>query len=145
MPIRPELRHLYRGPAWASIRARILERAAYRCERCAKPHGARLRVTRGGCWYDDAASTWRDDRGEASGYNYPGVTGRTVYTIKCVITIAHLDHNPHNNTDANLAALCQHCHLKHDVHFHWANARRTRAAQVGQGWLSREIEEGVRP
>ena len=145
MPIRPELRHLYRGPAWRATRARILARAGHSCERCGKPHGAKLRVTRGGIWYDEAASTWRNDAGEASGYNYPGVTGRTVYTIKCVITIAHLNHVSGDDRDENLAALCQHCHLKHDTHFHHANARRTRAAQVGQGWLSREIEEGVRP
>lgn len=145
MPIRPELRYLYRGPAWRATRARILERAGNRCERCGKPNRERLRVTRGGYWYDDAASTWRNDAGEANGFNYPGMTGYTVYTIRCVITIAHLDHNPHNNADNNLAALCQHCHLKHDTHFHHANARRTRAASVGQGWLSREIEDGVRP
>lgn len=145
MPIRPELRHLYRGPAWREIRARILERAGHKCERCGKPNGERLKVTRGGIWYDDAWSGWRDNRGELNGFNYPGVTGRTVYTIRCVITIAHLDHDPRNNADANLAALCQHCHLKHDANFHWANARRTRAAKVGQGWLSEEIREGVRP
>ncbi|MBK8200290.1 MAG: hypothetical protein IPK75_18240 [Acidobacteria bacterium] len=145
MPIRPELRHLYRGPAWAAIRARILARAGHACERCGKPHAAKLRVTRGGIWYDDALSSWRNDAGEANGFNYPGITGRTVYVIRCVITIAHLDHDPRNNADANLAALCQHCHLKHDTHFHHANARRTRAANVGQAWLSREIEEGVRP
>ena len=144
MPIRPELRHLYRGPAWAATRARILERAHNKCERCEKPNGETLKVTRGGIWYDDALSTWRNDAGETSGLNYP-VTGRSVYVIRCVLTIAHLDHDPTNNADANLAALCQHCHLKHDVHFHHANARRTHAAKVGQGWLMTEIEEGVRP
>lgn len=144
MPIRPELRHLYRGPAWQAIRARILARAGHKCERCEKPNRAFLKVTRGGIWYDDAASGWRNDQGELSGFNYPGVTRRTVYVIRCVITIAHLDHDPRNNADENLAALCQHCHLKHDVHFHYANSRRTLAARVGQGWLSQEIEEGVR-
>lgn len=145
MPIRPELRHLYRGPAWAAIRAHILARAGHKCERCRKPNRTTLRVTRGGIWYDAEASTWRNDTGEANGYNYPGITRRTVYVIRCILTIAHLDHNPHNNAEENLAALCQHCHLKHDVHFHHANARRTRAARVGQAWLSPEIEEGVTP
>ncbi len=152
MPIRPELRHLYRGPAWAAIRARILERAGHKCERCGKPNRARLRVTRGGRWCDESGSrdsrdcgVWRNDAGVHCAGAYPAITRRAVYTIRVVITIAHLDHDPRNNADANLAALCQHCHLKHDTHFHHANARRTRAAQVGQAWLSREIEEGVRP
>ncbi len=145
MPIRPDLRHHYRGPAWRATRARILERAGNRCERCGKPNGEHLRVTRGGIWYDDAASGWRNDAGELNALNYPAMTRRTVYVIRCVITIAHLDHNPENNADGNLAALCQHCHLKHDVRFHHANARRTHAAKMGQAWLSEEIEKGVRP
>lgn len=39
MPIRPELRHLYRGPGWQAVRARILARAGNQCERCGKPNG----------------------------------------------------------------------------------------------------------
>lgn len=145
MPIRAELRHLYRGPAWRAIRKRILARAGNRCERCRKPNSAKLKVTRGGIWYDDEHSGWANDRGEISGFHYPGVTGRSVYVIRCVLTIAHLDHNPENNVDDNLQALCQHCHLQHDWNFHHANARRTRAARVGQAWLTPEIEQGVTP
>jgi 5-methylcytosine-specific restriction endonuclease McrA len=46
--------------------------------------------------------------------------------VDIVLTIAHLDHNPQNNADDNLQALCKWCHLKHDVRFHAANARHTR-------------------
>lgn len=145
MPIHPSLRHLYRGPAWRAIRARILSRAGNKCERCGKPNRKRLKVTRGGIWYDDERSGWSNDQGEINGFFYPGITKRSVYVIRCVLTIAHLDHNPHNNSDDNLQALCQHCHLKHDIHFHHANARRTRAAKSGQGWLTEEIEKGVAP
>ena len=31
-----------------------------------------------------------------------------------VLACCHLDHDPTNCLDANLAALCQHCHLEHD-------------------------------
>jgi 5-methylcytosine-specific restriction endonuclease McrA len=33
---------------------------------------------------------------------------------KVALTVAHLDHNPSNNVDSNLAALCQKCHLNYD-------------------------------
>ena len=143
MPIRKELLHLYRGPAWKEIRARILERAGNKCERCGKPNGEILSVTRGGFWFDIRRNGWLNDRGQESAYFWPGFTGHSVYVIRIVITIAHLDHNPYNNMDENLQALCQHCHLKHDRHFHYANARRSRARRVGQLWLSSEIEQGV--
>lgn len=144
MPIRKELRHLYHGPAWRKIRDRILARAGNRCERCGKPNCAQLQVTRRGIWYDVRCNAWLNDKGKSSAFNWPGLTKLSVYTIRCVLTIAHLDHNPHNNSDENLQALCQHCHLKHDRHFHFANARRTKAARFQQGWLSAEIEHGVR-
>lgn len=34
--------------------------------------------------------------------------------IKVVLTIAHIDHNIHNNDYSNLRALCQRCHNRHD-------------------------------
>jgi len=37
------------------------------------------------------------------------VTGSRV-----VLTVAHLDRNPANNAESNLAALCQRCHLNYD-------------------------------
>lgn len=145
MPIREELRHLYRGPAWRAIRERILARADNRCERCRKPNRRPLSVTSGGIWFDEQQNAWCNDQGEPNSFCYPGITGREVYVIYCVLTIAHLDHNPHNNADDNLLALCQHCHLKHDQHFHYANARRKKAQKAGQQWLTEEIEKGVCP
>lgn len=41
-----------------------------------------------------------------------------------ILTTAHLDQNPENNDDANLAALCQACHLGHDRHQHAAMRAR---------------------
>jgi len=32
-----------------------------------------------------------------------------------VLTVAHLDHCPEHNEDANLAALCQRCHNRYDA------------------------------
>jgi 5-methylcytosine-specific restriction endonuclease McrA len=43
-----------------------------------------------------------------------------------VLTTAHLDHDDTNDARENLAALCQRCHLRHDLKQHMANAARTR-------------------
>lgn len=40
MPIRPELRHFYRGLGWAAARAGCRERAHDRCEHCHRKNGS---------------------------------------------------------------------------------------------------------
>ena len=45
---------------------------------------------------------------------------------RVVLSTCHLDHDPQNNTPGNLAALCQRCHLLHDVPEH----RKRRAVTV---------------
>lgn len=42
---------------------------------------------------------------------------------RIVLTVAHLDRNSHNNDRNNLAALCQRCHLRHDIYQHIANRK----------------------
>ena len=96
MPIRADLKHLYRNPEWAAIRQRIIvDRAKYRCEHC--------------------------DR--EKGQPYVGYRGAWV---SVVLTVSHLDHNPANNEESNLASLCAACHLKHDRKQHAENARSSR-------------------
>jgi 5-methylcytosine-specific restriction endonuclease McrA len=151
MPIRPEWRHFYRGPAWRAIRARILARAGDCCERCAAPDrttvlrlygwwtpsGLEATVAQqGGCinGTDLIVLPWRHAGQAATEACFPSVKyeGRWV---RIVLTVAHLNHDPRDNRDENLQALCQWCHLHHDVRFHHANARRTRARKSGQHWF----------
>jgi len=47
---------------------------------------------------------------------------------KVVLTVAHIDHNKDNNRFDNLAALCQRCHLKHDLPQHINNRK------YGRNW-----------
>lgn len=47
------------------------------------------------------------------------------HTIRVVITVAHLNHIAGDDRDENLAALCQWCHLIHDLSHH----QRTRATR----------------
>lgn len=54
----------------------------------------------------------------AQNYKPHPVTGS-----KVILTVAHIDHDHHNNSFFNLAALCQKCHLSHDRHQHAENRR----------------------
>ena len=42
---------------------------------------------------------------------------------KVILTVAHLDRDRNHNRFANLAALCQRCHLNHDRQDHIRNRR----------------------
>lgn len=96
---------------WRRVSSLIrFRRAAGRCEWCGAVHGER----------------------------HPS-TGSVV-----VLTTAHLGHpfargaDKHDKTDIraeNLAALCQKCHLTHDVEEHRANAAKTREARLDRGQL----------
>lgn len=124
MPIRPENRRLYPRD-WQRISERIrFSRAGGMCEgtradgtRCCAPH--KVYVIRAA----DDPTRWRlatlqeMERGDA---------------VRIVLTTAHLDHDPTNNDDANLAALCQHCHLTHDRPHHLRSRRRNRDRHSGQ-------------
>lgn len=47
---------------------------------------------------------------------------------KVVLTVAHIDHDKTNNRFGNLAALCQKCHLGHDIKQHVDNRK------YGRNW-----------
>lgn len=132
MPIRPENRARY--PAnWREISARIRQRDGQRCKECGVYNHA-------WGWRDKAGDfrrvskrtlrdTWpRDER----------FTRRPPFTIQSdngplriieiVLTVAHLDHQPENCSDENLAAMCQRCHLRYDQAHHAQTAYLTRRA-----------------
>lgn len=57
-----------------------------------------------------------------------------------ILTVAHIDQNPRNNDQENLAALCQRCHLNHDRDQHNRNAAETRHKKR----VKRDEERGQR-
>lgn len=135
MPISPENKKRY-PKDWREIRARILERAQHRCEKCRAPnHVAIARDITGGTYmlcdggevFDDKDGTPRG-RSRGSEYN----AERFLYVI---LTVAHLDHVIEHNDGENLKALCQKCHLAHDLGHHMENARRTRRGRKASGDL----------
>lgn len=111
MPILAE--NKYRYPAnWRGIRAAILERAGNRCEQCGIPNHV---------WRNKTTGEWTHDAGMAKAWRLDGDA-----ITRIVLTIAHLDHTPENCDPANLAALCQRCHLAHDAEQHRQTAYATR-------------------
>lgn len=55
---------------------------------------------------------------------------------KVVLTVAHLDHDTAHNSDDNLKALCQRCHLAYDAKMHAVNSAKTRKQkQVANGQM----------
>ena len=93
-------------PTWfTDIRPAILERAGNRCE--GSPAHPECR---------------------AANHEPHPVTGSRV-----VLTIAHMDHNKDNNDHSNLRALCQRCHLRHDIGQHISNRK------YGRYWKRRQL------
>jgi hypothetical protein len=106
MPIKPENKDKYHKD-WKHIVARIRERAGNKCEWCGiSNHLFVNSKTREICLKDEENA------------------------IRIVCTTAHLDHNPENCKDENLAFLCQKCHNTYDVP-HRKQTRRN-ARLIGQ-------------
>ena len=127
MPIRPEFRRLY-PTNWPALSRRVrFERAGGRCQKCARPHLARVRCLPDGRWFDETVRTWRDWRGRPARWPdlIEAADGRLT---RVVLAAAHLDNDPANNRLANLRCLCQRCHMLHDRPFHlaqrWLTYRR---------------------
>ena len=92
-------------PNWfTELRPAVLDRAGHQCE--------------GSPAYPDC---------RAQNYAPHPVTGTNV-----VLTIAHLDHDKTNNDLSNLAALCQRCHLRHDIWQHIENRKYGRNSKRNQ-------------
>jgi hypothetical protein len=115
MPIRREHRGFY-PIDWPQLSAVIrFRRAGGRCEGCGRPHLQRVWVLTDGRWWDAEAGAWRDGRGRRLRRRFTAedLLGQ-VRATRVVLAAAHRDHDTANNTDTNLAALCQRCHMLHD-------------------------------
>lgn len=134
MPIRADLKALY-PDNWPEISHRIrFVRADGRCETCTRPHGNRLRCLPDGRWRRHGSAAWFDGVGKPCAV--PSVEDlERIRDTYVVLTTAHLDHDPSNNHESNLAALCQRCHLRHDSVHHMGQRRLTYALRSAIGDL----------
>jgi len=136
MPIKPENRALY-PKDWPAISRRIRARSGQQCERCRAPNGKLIARARGTYMLENG-DTFNDTTGEYLGCGR-GSEFPADRFVRVVLTVAHLDHDPTNNADSNLQALCQQCHLRHDAKHHALNAAHTRRerrdAESGQQGL----------
>jgi hypothetical protein len=119
MPIRESEKARY-PKDWKVISKRIrFERAKGRCEwpGCEAPHGETVKRSK------IAPENWFTIT--------PGQEHADLqcYTVKIILTVAHLDHCPENCADDNLLALCQLHHLRLDAKLHAKNAAATRLAK----------------
>lgn len=89
MPIRKELRHLYKTPSYLAARQAAKERSGDACEQCGRENGERVWI-----------------------YGSPGHES----TIQC--GGAHLNNIAGDDRPENVAWLCRKCHLHHDKPFH---------------------------
>lgn len=119
-------------PNWKELSLQVRTEADWCCEWCGAPNGEVIRrfnlvkvpnpnypghyyvlyftlQETDGSWVDPKTLSWARLR-------FHGLT-------KVVLTTAHLDRNPKNNERSNLAALCQRCHLRHDIRQHIVNRR----------------------
>jgi len=115
MPIRPELKPLY-PPDWKQISEARKEAANWQCERCKAAHWRPYTRRRPKGIY---AAPDRHNRYQLIEAEIEDLTDTEAsHLSRIVLTTAHLDHNPANCESANLAVLCQACHLQHDRPHH---------------------------
>lgn len=133
MPIKPENRKLYPGgsptsPEWKALRSRMLEREQHKCKWCKAPNHQWIARGNGRCsdsYMLMEGEVFHVETGEFLG-RAKGSEYDTKNLIQVILTIAHLDQDPTNNEDDNLAALCQRCHNRHDAPHRAKSAAKTR-------------------
>jgi hypothetical protein len=132
---------------WKSeIRPRILARAGQvidtegrtvkqaKCEQCGVTNYAVIKRTDNSYKIIDDFEDFKQD-------NYPGYSDQEVMKrmgfTKVVLTIAHLNHDKlnHDVKDEELKALCQKCHLAHDMSKHVRNRKYGRNSEALQNKL----------
>ena len=149
MPIRPENRSRY--PAdWNRISQRVRDDAENRCEFCGVENHAMIYRGTHDDWpaYRYRSDTvFEESRCAATGNFIPGSCwddfDGTGATVKIILTVAHLDHQPENCTRENLRALCQMCHNIYDAPARAAGrAERANAKKSPQPLGPGEFETG---
>lgn len=111
-------------PKWSLISFLIRKRRANdKCEWCGVSNGKFIK--REGSTFRYACQTDLDMIYSRIKCSQSNLTESLKYHgfTKVVLTVSHIDHDKTNNRFENLAALCQKCHLGHDMKEHVNNRK----------------------
>lgn len=112
---------------WKEISLQVRAEAGNRCEWCGAPNGEVVRrYPKSPYLYIDHIVCYTVDETDGSQVDPKTLTWERLRfhgLTKIILTVAHLDRDSTNNARENLAALCQRCHLRHDVRQHIANRK----------------------
>lgn len=128
-------------PKWTLIRRLIMKRAKHSCELCGVPNYTVRRTSTKDGSYQISHYIWlgkhnyKDAKAHCVTLNEEA-DGEGKWSV-VVLTIAHMDRDKKNNKFDNLKALCQRCHLKHDIHQHVANRK------YGRNFKNNQIKLGL--
>lgn len=120
-------------PKWSLISRLVrFKRAKNKCEWCEIQNGAIVQREKGGGFRIPCQTDWDMIHSRARGSN---MTESLKYHgfSKIILTVAHIDHDKNKNRFSNLAALCQKCHLKHDLPHHIMNRK------YGRNWKKDQL------
>jgi hypothetical protein len=112
-------------PKWSLISRLIrFKRAHNKCEWCGIHNGSIVKRNADGTFRSPCYTDW-DMIHSRIKYSHSSMKESLKYHgfSKIVLTVAHIDHNKNNNRFFNLAALCQKCHLNHDIKQHTNNRK----------------------
>lgn len=112
-------------PKWPLISRLIrFQRARNKCEWCGAPnHKYIYRIEKGNPDWELMPEGHLADAMDLDGIKF----------TKIMLTVAHIDHIKTNNKFDNLAALCQRCHLRHDIKQHIMNRK------YGRNWKKNQM------
>lgn len=107
------------------IRPAVLQRAGNKCEWCGLENHAVIKREKNG-FRRPTAAEWDIIHSKVRNGDYSFQRSIKFHGFSIVVlTIAHLDHDKSNHDVelSRLAALCQKCHLGHDIGHHVANRK----------------------
>jgi ssDNA-binding Zn-finger/Zn-ribbon topoisomerase 1 len=105
---------------WDSISLNVRTEANWKCERCGIANKTIIQRKEKGGWVEILIVKNAEGFNESTAEMKVGKL-KMLGLTKIVLTVAHLDQDTTNNERSNLAALCQKCHLNHDVKQHAAS------------------------
>jgi hypothetical protein len=141
MPITKENQALYPKNWKSEIVPRILERDGYKCVDCGLPrYSVGIRQTDGRFLFSEKAGTYSEGRKLVA--ELKAVWG--IEAMVVVLEVAHLNQDPRDCRDSNLASKCSYHHHAYDRYQHATNAKATRQRkQYGAGSIVDDGKEAL--